>query len=65
MSDEGEKQLLPPTAELLERALLALLLTDRRRRWREYAEELRWEALMDEARGLIPGGTDPGEGAAW
>lgn len=49
-SEEKEK----PTPELLERALLALLVADRRRRWREHEEEMRWEALLDEAGQLLP-----------
>lgn len=50
MSEEEGK----PTAEQLERALLARLLADRRRVYREYLEAMRWEALLDEAAGLLP-----------
>lgn len=51
---DKNKQPDPPTAEDLERDLLAMLLADRRRIYREYLEMMRWEKLMDEARRLLP-----------
>lgn len=54
MNDKDEKHLPKPTDEELEQALLALLLADRRRVYREYLEMMRWEKLLDEAGNLLP-----------